>query len=77
MDMNQTVGPLKWNAFEPQTEPPYGSSGKSPKETDAYVTREELQELKRSLCELMRLFLESYVTYAIEFETPHLDIHLN
>ncbi len=43
----------------------------------AYVTRAEMQEFKRDICDLLRLFLESYVTCAIGLDGPYIDIHLN
>lgn len=42
-----------------------------------YVTREELEDFQRSVSQLLWLFLEFYVTAAIELETSYIDIYLN
>ena len=77
MDLNQRLDPLEWNTCEPQVELPFRSSGSSQKQSDAYVTRAEMQEFKRGICELMHLFLEFYLTTAIELDAPYIDVHLN
>ncbi len=77
MDVNQELGSLKWSAFEPQAKLPRSGSGKLPKQTNDYVTWGEMQEFQRSICQIIRLLLESYLTDAIELEPAHFDIHLN
>ncbi len=44
---------------------------------NSYVTRKEMLELRRSLCELLFLLLNLHVTSEIDSEIPYMDIHLN
>ncbi len=44
---------------------------------NTYVTKQEILELRRNLCELLRLLLNLHVTSALEMEVPYMDIYLN
>ncbi len=46
-------------------------------QANTYVTRSEMQEFRRGLCELMRIFLDFYIATAMELDTIYLDVDHN
>ena len=64
--VSQTAG---GRSIDPKTAPQ--------RNANSYVTKKEMQELRRDLCELLNLLLNLHVTSEIETEIPYMDIHLN
>ncbi len=77
MGMNQRPSPFKWDGYEPQTELFHRDSGEPLEQADGYVTKGELKEFHRSICDLMSVFLEFYLTSAIELDAPYFGMYLN
>jgi hypothetical protein len=75
MSACEMAGNSKQRMVTPQAQP---VNGKVQESTEpAYVTRAEMLEFKREVCDLLKLFLDFYVSNVVEIEGPYIDIHLN
>jgi hypothetical protein len=77
MDVNELL-----QSLSNQSRQAAGGRSGDPKATpqsngNLYVTRKEIQQLRRDLCELLNLLLNLHVTSEIDMEIPYMDIHLN
>jgi hypothetical protein len=77
MDVNELLQSLSGETDQVATNRSGESKAAPSGYNNAYVTRQEILELRRNLCELLRLLLNLHVTSALETEVPYMDIYLN
>ncbi len=77
MDVNELLQSLSGEADRTAAGPHSDTGIDSAGSTRTYVTRQEITELRRNLCELLGLLLNLHVTSSLDAEVPYMDIYLN
>ncbi len=77
MDVNELIQSLSGEAGRAAAGPSGDTRIDPAKSGKTYVTRQEIMELRRDLCELLGLLLNLHVTSSLDVEVPYMDIYLN
>ncbi len=77
MDVNELRQSLRSEAGRAAAGPPGDARIDPARSAGTYVTRQEIMELRRNLCELLGLLLNLHVTSSLDAEVPYMDIYLN